>query len=76
MADTSSKPALDLEGYKGASRFQEVGVARLESGEGFPVQTTLDRIACQREQKTGRSPVDQMLGGFRSHLIQDAIVTL
>ena len=68
MTDTTSKPTLNLESYKGASRFQEFLVARLRRGEGYSVQAALNRFACQREQKSGCFPVDRVLRGIRMHL--------
>ncbi len=68
MTDTTSKPTLNLESYKGASRIQELLVARFGRGEGYSVQAALDRFACQREQKSGCFPVDRVLRGIRMHL--------
>ena len=68
MTDTTSKPTLYFESYKGASRFQEFLVARVGRGEGYSVKAALDRFACQREQKTGCFPVDRVLRGIPIHL--------
>jgi len=58
MTDTTSESTVDLEGHKGASRFEEFWVVRLARGKGFSIQTTLDRLAGEREQKSGRVTVD------------------
>ncbi len=75
MTDTTSEPTVDLEGHKGASRFEEFWVVRLGRGKGFSLQATLDRLAREREQKAGRVTVDGVLGGTGNHLYQDGIVT-
>jgi len=75
MTDTTSEPTVDLEGHEGAARFEEKLVVRLWRGKGFSIQATLDRFACEREQKAGRVTVDGGLGGTGNHLYQDGIVT-
>ena len=75
MTDTTSEPTIDLEGHKGAARFEEYLVARLGRGEWFAVQVPLNRFACKREQKAGRGTVDGVFGGTGNHLYQDGIVT-
>ncbi len=75
MADTTSEAAVDLEGHKGAARFEKRWIGRLGRGEGIPVQATVNRLTCESEQKPGRRIVDGVLGGTGNHLSQDGIVT-
>lgn len=75
MADTPTESTFDLESYKSAAGFEEFLVVRLGRGEGGAVQTTLNRLAGEREQKAGRVTVDGVLGGTDIHLYQDGIVT-
>lgn len=75
MTDTTSEPTIDLESHKGAARFEEFWVVRLGRGEGSAVQSTLNRLAGESEQKASRPNVDGVLGGSDIHLYQDGIVT-
>jgi len=75
MTDTPTESTFDLESHKSAAGFEEFLVVRLGRGEGSAVQTTLNRFAGEREQKTDRVTVDGVLSGTDIHLYQDGIVT-